>query len=546
MKKPYFKLMDETWIPCIYLDGNGQPTPLSLRQTLAEAHRIREIYTDSPLIIAALHRLLLAVLHRTFGPKDPEAWKNLWRPGQWDLSRLEERFSEWHSHFYLFHDQWPFYQVTRFPPLVGEGELLPIAALSIELASSHNTMMFDHSFDHAPKIVSPPEAARRLVTYQAYSIGFGISYGSRNTAVHFTDSPCVRGAFFFIEGKNLFQSLLLNMRCYPESTSRLPDDPQKDCVAWEQDRNKIFGDTRKLPFGYLDFLTWQSRQVCLIPSENGDKVFVSHVRRVQGRQLDKEKVLDPLKSYRLDKTGKPIVRGFSLDKALWRDSEALFSLGNTLNIPENFILLSRLVDDGFLQREMLFQYLTLGLAMGDKAASVALWRSERMPLSLNYLNNQSAVTFLHEALNRAEHAETAIRQATDWLAWLWVKEKDHQWGSSSQANIDIFRDWRKSKDYTNRNKAKDFTGFREHFPVERDYWWRLEQPFRKLMPRFADEDETQAVQAIQTWCDEIRHAAQSAWNLTAESLEFSPRTLRVRAKAEEVLRVELEHAINPK
>ena len=78
--KSFFNLLEEAWIPCIMLDGRMEP--LSLRDTLVQAHTIREIYTDSPLTVAALHRLLLAVLHRVFRPMNRHVWAELWAKGQ--------------------------------------------------------------------------------------------------------------------------------------------------------------------------------------------------------------------------------------------------------------------------------------------------------------------------------------------------------------------------------------------------------------------------------------------------------------------------------
>lgn len=547
MQKPYFNLLDEPWIPCIYLDGSGQITQLGVQQVLAEAHRIREIYADSPLTVASLFRLLLAILHRVFGPKDIEAWKQLWWRGKWEMTKLEEKFSEWHSRFYLFHEQWPLYQVTRFPPAAGDVKILPVAALSLDLTSGNNTMLFDHSSDNDPQPISCAEAAQRLITYQSFSIGFGVSFGSKAAAVHFTDSPCVRGAFFFPEGENLFETLMLNLRLYPDPYSRLPDNESKDSLTWEQDPNLFFANTRKLPQGYLEFLTWQSRQVCLIPSEVDGKPCVSHVRRVQGREIDKEKVLDPLKSYRSDKSGKQLVRGFSTERVLWRDSTALFSLTQANYAPENFVLLSRLVDEGILMPEQLLHYHAIGLATSDgKAAAVVLWRSERMPLPLSYLRNQSAVILLGDAIQRAERAESALSKAAEWLAWLWVKDKDTSSKRGEKVvNKVLFQSWLKSQKYKGRYKENDFVAFRDRFPIERDYWWRLEQPFRQLMPGLADQDEVKVALATSDWCDQIRTAAHAAWSLTASTLELSPRSLKVCSMAEEILRTELEYAINP-
>ena len=61
-----FNLIDQPWIPCVL--PHGRMEDLSLRDTLLNAHKITAIFDQSPLVTAALHRLLLAILHRNFGP----------------------------------------------------------------------------------------------------------------------------------------------------------------------------------------------------------------------------------------------------------------------------------------------------------------------------------------------------------------------------------------------------------------------------------------------------------------------------------------------
>ena len=53
----------------------------------SQSPEIQEIYDPSPLVTAALHRLLLAVLHPALrGPKDANEWAVLWADGEgrWD------------------------------------------------------------------------------------------------------------------------------------------------------------------------------------------------------------------------------------------------------------------------------------------------------------------------------------------------------------------------------------------------------------------------------------------------------------------------------
>jgi CRISPR system Cascade subunit CasA len=520
--KSTFNLIDEPWIPCIRLDGHAEP--LSLRDTLIQAHAIREIYTDSPLTVAALHRLLLAILHRLFGPKDRQVWVELWKAGKWDTARLEDYLAEHHPRFYLFDEQHPFYQVAQFPSGAGRGQH-PITQLSPELSSGHNITLFDHSFDPMPEPISAAEAARRLVTLQAFNIGFGISHKEGKTRYSFLDAPCARGAWFLVEGDTLFQTLLLSMRQYPYTGSRLPDEPGKDRLAWEMD--DPFSPRRDEPFGYLDYLTWQSLRVRLVRQDDMS-LQVSGVRRIQGLGLNKESVLDPLKSYGEDRQGKPTVRGFSEQRALWRDSAALFELtagGNPLNTPESFQMLGRVAARGrVLSRRQRFRYLAFGLATEKgRASSVILWRYERMPLPLEYLDDEDAVARLRSALNLAEDVDRQLQLTRDWLIWLaWDKPNEDR----------TFVEWKKAKDCTKRRREKTFQAYQARLPISVHYWWRLEAPFKETMLGLAGKKfEKTRMQ----WRTTLRQAARDAFQEVTARLDPTPRHLKALARAESEL-----------
>src|SRR5258708_1796114 len=108
---PSFNLVDEPWLPA--LDASGGTVTLSLREALLRAPALREIFDPSPLVTAALHRLLLAVLHRTHGTADMAAWCAVWRRGEFDAAALNGYLDEWRPRFDLFDAERPFYQVPR-------------------------------------------------------------------------------------------------------------------------------------------------------------------------------------------------------------------------------------------------------------------------------------------------------------------------------------------------------------------------------------------------------------------------------------------------
>ena len=159
-----FNLVDEPWLPCIRTDG--QPIELGLYDALTQAHTLRELHGETPLGTAALHRMLLAVLHRVFGPESRKAWYQLWRKGRWDEEALQDYFDRWRSRFNLFDDEYPFYQ-SPDPP----GDPEPLNRLS--LPHAYNSTLFEHQMADGTLSVPAARAARWLITLQASGIGTG-------------------------------------------------------------------------------------------------------------------------------------------------------------------------------------------------------------------------------------------------------------------------------------------------------------------------------------------------------------------------------------
>src|SRR5215831_2289117 len=120
---PSFNLVDTEWLPCLLLPSAlkynsalavgtiATTQQLSLKQVLLYASQIRELIGESPPVTIALHRLLLAVLHRCLnGPQDINEWAHIWRSQTWDAERLIVYLTRWSERFDLFHEQYPFYQ----------------------------------------------------------------------------------------------------------------------------------------------------------------------------------------------------------------------------------------------------------------------------------------------------------------------------------------------------------------------------------------------------------------------------------------------------
>ena len=108
---PGFNLVDDGWIPCAGL-RTDRWEELGLRDALVKAHLVREVVSPSPLASVAIHRLMLAVLHRVFGPSSASRWAELWAAGAWDSAALDAYFDRWRGRFDLFDPVHPFYQTA--------------------------------------------------------------------------------------------------------------------------------------------------------------------------------------------------------------------------------------------------------------------------------------------------------------------------------------------------------------------------------------------------------------------------------------------------
>lgn len=57
---------------------------------------------------------------------------------------------------------------------------------------------------------------------------------------------------------------------------------------------------RRIPYGYLDFLTWQDRKIRLVATRSSGQIHVSRMALALGLRLDNSVLeKDPMKHYRM-------------------------------------------------------------------------------------------------------------------------------------------------------------------------------------------------------------------------------------------------------
>jgi CRISPR system Cascade subunit CasA len=502
-----FNLVDQPFIPCILPDGGREES--SLRDVLMEAHTIREIRDGSPLVTISLHRLLLAVLHRIFGPENLDAWAAIWSAGRFAPSALEAYLRGHHARFDLCDEKNPFYQVA------GLAECEEVSVTRLAFVQGNNATLFDHRTEADPAALVPAETARLLIAYQTFAVGGGVS-----KPFNLYHAPALgQGGYLVLAlGENVFQTLCLNLLCYG------PRQPiprtSYDQPAWERDKAREPDKNGTPPDGWLDYLTWQSRRIHLIPDGVEDLRF-SRMQMLQGLKIAPGSgPTEPMAAYVQDKTGQWRARPFEEGRGLWRDSTALFQeITGTQKPPEAVRQLTKLRNRGLFPQQSIFRLTACGIRTDQ--AKISFWRHETMPLPLAILGDEKVLDSLHDAIAAAEAAVTAVSSAVWTLA-------------RGQRGF--------GKDRLNENQRKELRAAVDALAPDIRYWARMEEPFRQFLLELPGDQKHQS-DRLSKWKQDACNIARDVFSQIVNGLDASPRTLRAVYTddwgAQKVLNVEL-------
>lgn len=534
-----FNLVDERWLPCLVDGGPGEK--LSLREVLARAHEVREIVDASPLVTAAAHRLLLAILHRCFGPASDEAWADLWQRDSFDTRIIDGYLDKWRHRFDLFDTERPFYQTTG----LSSSSAGPIAKLTHELNAGNNPSLFDHSLDDAPHPLSPSAAARYLITLQPFAVGGLVSFHKGEEGHRSADNaPLVKGALVLLVGNSLWETLLLNMvNLNGAASAPFEFDPAGDLPAWEQEDPVTPSD--RLPNGYLDLLTWQSRRALLLPQTRDGAVVVPRMVLMKGFQFPGSADMharETMLAFQLNEGASagedpwpPL--GFRPEHALWRDSLALLQkMPDRRRIPRTLAELAYRLDGGGLQPDHAVKVAVLG--MGSARAKVLLWRHERLPLPLAYLRDPELVAELERGITSAENVRTLLGRRFAVLAYYLLIPG---WDELSPS------DQEKQRRELTRKPAGKKSRLDNLFSTlnwERPYWSSLDSAFRPLMIGLAQAwGRGEQDGPLRAWAAALRDAANEAFEGAVRVVEASGRGLRAAAEARASLHAQLSREL---
>jgi CRISPR system Cascade subunit CasA len=552
-----FNLIDQRWIPCLRDDGTRDD--LSLHDALTQAHQLREIRGDTPLETAALHRLLLAVLHRVFGPKDRAAWFALWKRKDvgFEVAPLENYLKTWRHKFDLFDERHPFLQIADEEQL---GDEDTVNKMVLHLTA--DATLFQHTLNSpvGGAELTSPQAARALLTVQAFALGYQL----------FVDGPCAKGAVFFIWGDSLYETLVLNLSRYPEEDGDY-QSTSDDAPAWEidspfkvkfegktisRDASVVKGTSGKqrpkfdghTPLGQLDYLTWHNRKIKLLPEITPNGIVVRQMAWAPGMRLADE-ITDPMQTHLAVEGRGWVALAFNTDKALWRDSGTLLRIADDpkkyrpIKAVKWLSLISRFEPTIFPKTLRLSSF-----GMVKNRASLDFMRAETLPLPLEFLMNKDCVSDLSTALELAEKTGKLLNRCAFLLAWLIftpstpdVKFDESNKNFDEQELIDG-KFARGKNDKSKDREAQQAYQLFSSFGVERVYWSQLEAHFQRLIQDLPSQPEA----AAEKWRGHLRRVARAAFSQAVAYAGTDRRAQRAIVKAEEQFRFGLARLLNVK
>ncbi len=407
-----FSLVEQPWIQVRMLDGSRKT--VGLREIFTRAHDIADVVDDVAPAVMAVHRLLLAILHRSAGPKNMRDWLAAWRRGSFD-DRPARYLDGMRDRFDLFHPERPFFQ-TRAAEAAK-----PVSILKLFYIGADSSVFLRQGSWDDPKPVPASRSARMLLAVQSFG-----RCGMHSNLPGETDRSAVAGPLtdvvsVLITGDNLFETLLLNSPASEFLATIFPPS-EEDLPWWERDEPIL--PNQRPASGYLDLLTRPTRRILLHPEEIEGKGVVRKVALLKGLEFpnDSRPLAETMAPVRFD-DGVPAFIRMRPDMLAWQNSCALFrAFDGVLNadvddaeaqkvrhMPSRTIQwLAQVADAGGIEGSRRFRLSVFGTD-GDKG-SLDFWRQESVPLRPVYLADAG----LFDAVRKAIEASRTMRSLLHW------------------------------------------------------------------------------------------------------------------------------------
>jgi CRISPR system Cascade subunit CasA len=490
-----YNLIEEPWIPVRDLAGNRKE--LGIREILLTAENLSIIEDPSPLVTAALHRFLLAVLYRALeGPSDIDEAKELFKKGL-PKDKIRTYLEKWKDRFWLFHDKYPFGQIFDFEPK----EWRSWTALAAEHNADSAKVLFDHiDINNAGKI-SCAAAIRWMLAMHTYAVSTGKSELS-----HTGTAPSAGVMMAIPVGRTLADTFIY---CLVPQNREIN---KNDLPQWEREpetlkylkstvkvRDKNTGQEKsraveRIADGIVDVYTWRSRSI-RFKSENSDEI--SELALASGVGWIDSGIVDPMLAYAIvdvkDKetkqsTKKKVAIRFE-DRGLWRDFDSL--------LPDESQLAPKVIDSTVRLSKEATDRLPKGIfVLGQRyyppRPNIAFWRKEFFVLPKAIVGDKCIREDVRLYLDEAEDANKSLYSACAAFGEALLSRGDR------------------------KPEQNDVKNFIQQMPTLSYYWSTLESKFHEVLQDYTLECSPDDIH--RDWLIAVRNALSEAWGLHEQSV----------------------------
>lgn len=338
-----FNLLYEPWI--LVKMKNSEIKEYSILEVFRHAHEAEGLAGELPTQDIAIMRLLLAIMHATFVNDNVEnaddakqLWSELWELKQFPYNIIETYLKQYEERFWLFHPEYPFYQVADLANVMNEYKLAKgkkikneeklktVARLVGDLFQSDNApRLFSGRNGNQQKKIPYDEAARWLLHLNGFD-----DDSAKN--------PTPKGVGYlgqlgllYAKGSNLFETLMLNFILVDDRNEVFEDSREEAKAYWEKPVCKVIENQIAQPNIQKDLLTFQSRRILL---KKQDKQVIGYLLTM-GDFFNKEGPLlnEQMTVWKKDEKVGFIPKRHMPERQMWRDLSSIISVnegnGNT-------------------------------------------------------------------------------------------------------------------------------------------------------------------------------------------------------------------------
>lgn len=348
-----FNLLDEPWISVI-VDEKGHNKLVSITDVFKHASEYKALAGDMKTQDFALLRVLLAAIHTVFSRYDIQGnsrefysgedseddfneetmdiWREVWNSKKFP-DAVFKYLEQWHDHFYLFDDKYPFFQVLKQDidsKKLGGKSPSEISGKNINrlISESNNKIAVfspKDNVDNNKSSLTEPQLARWIIALQSYA-------GLADKTMFGTEKYKASKGWLFdlggieIIGANLFETLMLN--CVLVGDVQSPEKKQKPC--WEYSGTENIENSFYETFidNVSQLYTRWSRAIYINPDISIDKpISVSIVKLPDINH--KNAFIEPMTVWQYNKEGenkdKYTPRKHRTEEAMWRSFGLLTS-----------------------------------------------------------------------------------------------------------------------------------------------------------------------------------------------------------------------------